>query len=71
MSICAALTARLGEVYIRQFVEEDGGYAYIGVNLRGTGCSEGTFDFFQPQAVAMQEQVTQRPVDGLRRSRCS
>ena len=35
--------------YIRQFVEQDGGYAYIGVNLRGTGCSEGTFDFFQPQ----------------------
>ena len=35
--------------YIRQFVERDGGYAYIGVNLRGTGCSEGTFDFFQPQ----------------------
>jgi putative CocE/NonD family hydrolase len=37
------------ESYIRQFVEDDGGYAYIGVNLRGTGCSEGTFDFFQPQ----------------------
>ena len=35
--------------YIRQFVEEDGGYAYLGVNLRGTGCSEGTFDFFQPK----------------------
>jgi len=35
--------------YIRQFVERDGGYAYLGVNLRGTGCSEGTFDFFQPQ----------------------
>jgi putative CocE/NonD family hydrolase len=35
--------------YVRQFVEEDGGYAYLGVNLRGTGCSEGTFDFFQPQ----------------------
>jgi hypothetical protein len=35
--------------YIRQFVEQDGGYAYLGVNLRGTGCSEGTFDFFQPQ----------------------
>ncbi|HJR18384.1 MAG TPA: CocE/NonD family hydrolase [Actinomycetota bacterium] len=25
------------------------GYAYIGVNLRGTGCSGGTFDFFEPQ----------------------
>ncbi len=24
------------------------GYNYIGVNLRGTGCSTGTFDFFQP-----------------------
>jgi putative CocE/NonD family hydrolase len=35
--------------YIKQFVEGDGGYAYIGVNLRGTGCSDGTFDFFQPQ----------------------
>jgi hypothetical protein len=34
--------------YVRQFVEEDGGYAYIGVNLRGTGCSGGHFDFFQP-----------------------
>ena len=35
-----------------RFVEgvgSDGGYAYIGVNLRGTGCSDGTFDFFQPQ----------------------
>lgn len=35
--------------YIRRFVEGDGGYAYIGVNIRGTGCSEGTFDFFQPR----------------------
>jgi putative CocE/NonD family hydrolase len=35
--------------YIDQFVVRDGGYAYIGVNLRGTGCSEGTMDFFQPQ----------------------
>jgi uncharacterized protein len=38
--------------YIRRFVEgigSDGGYAFIGVNLRGTGCSDGTFDFFQPQ----------------------
>ncbi|MBA2281688.1 MAG: CocE/NonD family hydrolase, partial [Acidimicrobiia bacterium] len=35
--------------HIRRFVERDGGYAYIGVNLRGTGCSEGTFDFFQPR----------------------
>jgi len=35
--------------YIRRFVERDGGYAYIGVNIRGTGCSEGTFDFFQPR----------------------
>jgi uncharacterized protein len=40
------------EPYIDRFVEgkgSDAGYAYIGVNLRGTGCSEGTFDFFQPQ----------------------
>src|SRR5204863_10150842 len=35
--------------YIDQFVVKDGGYAYIGVNVRGTGCSQGTFDFFQPQ----------------------
>src|SRR5579864_6902882 len=35
--------------YIDQFVVHDGGYAYLGVNVRGTGCSEGTFDFFQPQ----------------------
>ena len=35
--------------YVDQFVKRDGGYAYLGVNLRGTGCSEGTFDFFQPQ----------------------
>src|SRR5688500_1740000 len=35
--------------YIDRFVEGSGHYAYIGVNLRGTGCSEGTFDFFQPQ----------------------
>ena len=35
--------------YISRFVEGSGDYAYIGVNLRGTGCSEGTFDFFQPQ----------------------
>ncbi len=35
--------------YIDRFVEGSGDYAYVGVNLRGTGCSEGTFDFFQPQ----------------------
>src|SRR5258708_13565630 len=35
--------------YIDQFVKRDGGYAYLGVKLRGTGCSEGTFDFFQRQ----------------------
>lgn len=34
--------------YIRQYVESGAGYNYIGVNLRGTGCSSGTFDFFQP-----------------------
>ncbi len=39
--------------YVQQYVESDprngGGYNYIGVNLRGTGCSTGTFDFFQPK----------------------
>jgi putative CocE/NonD family hydrolase len=35
--------------YIDQFVRAHGHYAYLGVNLRGTGCSQGTFDFFQPQ----------------------
>jgi putative CocE/NonD family hydrolase len=34
--------------YIHQYVESGAGYNYIGVNLRGTGCSSGTFDFFQP-----------------------
>lgn len=34
-----ALTTRL--------LEE--GFAVVGVNLRGTGCSEGTFDLFEPQ----------------------
>jgi putative CocE/NonD family hydrolase len=34
--------------YIKQYVESGDGYNYIGVNLRGTGCSDGTFDFFQP-----------------------
>jgi uncharacterized protein len=35
------------EPYIARYVPK--GYAYIGVNLRGTGCSGGTFDFFEPQ----------------------
>jgi putative CocE/NonD family hydrolase len=51
--------------YIKQFVEDDGGYAYIGVNLRGTGCSDGTFDFFQPQeakdGAAVIAWITQQP----------
>lgn len=34
--------------YIRQYVESGAGYNYIGVSLRGTGCSSGAFDFFQP-----------------------
>jgi putative CocE/NonD family hydrolase len=34
--------------YISQYVSNGSGYNYIGVNLRGTGCSSGTFDFFQP-----------------------
>lgn len=33
--------------YVRQFVPK--GYAYIGVNLRGSGCSGGAWDFFSPQ----------------------
>jgi hypothetical protein len=33
--------------YIDRYVPK--GYAFIGVNLRGTGCSGGTFDFFEPQ----------------------
>src|SRR5947209_7557992 len=32
--------------YIAQYVPE--GYAFIGVSLRGTGCSGGVWDFFQP-----------------------
>jgi putative CocE/NonD family hydrolase len=51
--------------YVRRFVEERRDYAYIGVNLRGTGCSEGTFDFFQPQeavdGAAVVEWVTDQP----------
>ncbi|MDX6198289.1 MAG: hypothetical protein QOJ79_1440, partial [Actinomycetota bacterium] len=35
--------------YIQQYVTSGAGYNYIGVNLRGTGCSDGTFDFFQPK----------------------
>jgi putative CocE/NonD family hydrolase len=35
--------------HVRRFVEQDGGYAYIGVNIRGTGCSSGTWDFFDEQ----------------------
>jgi putative CocE/NonD family hydrolase len=34
--------------YIKQYVESGAGYNYIGVSLRGTGCSSGMFDFFQP-----------------------
>jgi len=33
--------------YIARYVPK--GYAFIGVNIRGTGCSSGTFDFFEPQ----------------------
>ncbi len=51
--------------YIDRFVEEGGHYAYVGVNLRGTGCSEGTFDFFQPQegrdGAAVVEWITDQP----------
>ena len=34
--------------YIRDFVENGRGYALIGVSLRGSGCSGGVWDFFQP-----------------------
>ena len=51
--------------YIDRFVRGSGHYAYIGVNLRGTGCSEGTFDFFQPQeakdGAAVVEWITAQP----------
>ncbi|MCU1460766.1 MAG: hypothetical protein JWO37_841 [Acidimicrobiales bacterium] len=51
--------------YVDQFVVKDGGYAYIGVNVRGTGCSEGTFDFFQPKeatdGAAVIKWVTSQP----------
>ena len=33
--------------YINRFVPK--GYAFIGVSLRGSGCSGGTWDFFQPK----------------------
>jgi putative CocE/NonD family hydrolase len=32
--------------YISEYVPD--GYAFIGVSLRGSGCSGGTWDFFQP-----------------------
>ena len=35
--------------YVNRFVAGRGHYAYVGVNLRGTGCSGGTFDFFEPK----------------------
>ncbi|MGH2726140.1 MAG: CocE/NonD family hydrolase, partial [Actinomycetota bacterium] len=35
------------EPYIARYLPK--GYAYIGVNIRGTGCSGGTFNFFEPQ----------------------
>ncbi|MCA1839826.1 MAG: CocE/NonD family hydrolase, partial [Actinobacteria bacterium] len=35
------------QAYINEYVPE--GYAFIGVNIRGTGCSGGTLDFFEPQ----------------------
>lgn len=51
--------------YVQRFVEQDHGYAYVGVNIRGTGCSEGTFDFFQPQeaidGAAVVDWITEQP----------
>ncbi|MHB8606495.1 MAG: CocE/NonD family hydrolase [Thermoplasmatota archaeon] len=35
------------QAYIDEFLPR--GYAYIGVNVRGTGCSSGVFDFFEPR----------------------
>src|SRR3954470_233567 len=32
--------------YVAQYVPQ--GYAFIGVSLRGSGCSGGVWDFFQP-----------------------
>lgn len=32
--------------YVARYVPQ--GYALIGVSIRGTGCSGGTFDFFEP-----------------------
>ncbi|MEA2452779.1 MAG: hypothetical protein QOG04_1489 [Actinomycetota bacterium] len=32
--------------YITRYIPR--GYAFVGLNLRGTGCSGGVFDFFQP-----------------------
>lgn len=51
--------------YISQYVSNGSGYNYIGVNLRGTGCSSGTFDFFQPKeatdAVAVIAWIRKQP----------
>lgn len=33
--------------YVARYVPK--GYAVVGVSVRGTGCSGGTFDFFEPQ----------------------
>ena len=30
-----------------RFIEQ--GYAVVGVNMRGSGCSSGTFDYFEPR----------------------
>ena len=37
---------RVDRSYVERFVPE--GYALLGVNVRGTGCSGGTFDFLEP-----------------------
>lgn len=56
--------------HVARFVEAAGHYAYVGVNLRGTGCSSGTFDFFQPQealdGVAVIDWIRRQPwSDGI------
>lgn len=35
--------------YISRYVSNGDGYNYIGVSIRGTGCSTGHFDFFEPK----------------------
>lgn len=36
----------VGGTDVKRFL--DAGYAYLGANMRGTGCSEGTFSYYHP-----------------------